>query len=127
MKCTCGVEVKNHPAEPCLDAMFCTEVMRWEYFRRGNYEFWKQAHRIFIDIRDFSPSTNISHAMQGVKVAFKKNLQKIIIDRNSDGTYYVGLLFEKIAYFHTSFSNDAETIELGLTRALILWAQEKGE
>ena len=32
MKCTCGREVKTHPASECLDVLFMKHVMKW--FRR---------------------------------------------------------------------------------------------
>ena len=70
---TCNHPIESQPAKPCLDALFCTEVMKW-FLDRSNYIYWKDKKcTVFARFRhEFNSSTNIIHAMEGVEKHKKK-------------------------------------------------------
>ena len=135
MKCTCGREVKDHPAEACLDALFAEKVRRWGrnenkrgrpfIFQVDGDSHWYVSNK-FGTWRGWNPSTNIADAMEGVEKTDWINISRrspnkwICVIRDYGSVYPVGGPSDDIIGI-------GETAPLAITRALILWAQTKGE
>ena len=130
----CQTPIADHPANACLDALFAEKVMGWEskkqsgwlmgtYSRldcwidkKGLIQYW--AH-------EWYPSANIAWAMEGwdkLKKAgnindFAKAVGYLSVSIHGEGEYC-----ENINATYLMFHLSA----LHLTRALVLWAMEKG-
>jgi len=136
----CNTPIIGHPAKPCLNAVFAEVVMGWKkdtYIWEDTALFWWEKEGSYAKYRAtkskhlslnlqhpvFQPSTNIAHAMQGeYKVP------------ESDWIKYGGILMRIIrkdknkpprGYIYTYEIAHATAHQR--TRALILWALEKGE
>ena len=128
MKCTCGREVKDHPAEPCLDAVFAEKVMGWKVLQAtpeawlieitpnwSELEKYKWKAFNFFACPEFS--SNIAHAMEGVE----KHKEHLRVNLCWDGTMWGIQVWEKVDSTDWIGMAD-EQLGLGITRALILWA-----
>ena len=99
-------QILDEPAGPRLDAWFCKYVL-------GN--------KFKSHLNPFYPSSNIAHAMEGVEKYRKRIFLEI---RILPGIVYCGIYPNNPGEFPFIFSK-AETLELAITRALLLWAIEK--
>lgn len=126
MKCPkCQIEIKEHPANACLDALFAELVMEWRIIQIPgpnypwtNRELWRTPDGAYIGINDWYPSTNISHAMEGEEKV--KELDQ--------GYRYIKQLSDIIHHDTGQWPNGFMLVSANphqRTRALILWALEK--
>lgn len=115
----CQISIADHPANACLDALFGRKVMKYEVgdcLDRGCYcRVVKQ--RLVSDWFPFNPSTNITHAMQGVEKV-KKELDGFKLE-------YYPTLNSWVVWYGTPWIGYKSTqchipAELAITRALIL-------
>ena len=124
----CQVEIKDHPANACLDALFATEVMGW--VGPPKHDCWYGIGKVMYYVSQFNPSTNIAHAMEGVDI--QKDIEWELGKEN--GNYY----FIIYSPYHGKEATTkdgwkievdliAHTKELAITRALALWAMEREE
>ena len=133
----CGIEIKDHPANACLDAVFCTEVMKWtkeeityhtDCGSQKGTSWCDSAGNTKYIFGDFKPSTNISHAMEGVE-KWK---------RQGEGHDFAEILMEimwpplkwSVKNRHPLAVITDLLLKLDalyLTRALILWAMGEGK
>ena len=114
--------IENEPAGPRIDAWFCELVMGWH--KDKLWKSWANAHMgLEYSIREFNPSSNIAHAIAGENLIkeprdryrYTKCLDEIVNhDRGKPFEY--DYLFDLI---HATAHQR--------TRALLLWAIEKGE
>ena len=120
MNCpTCQHDIATHPEGACLDALFCTEVMKWHIevlpvAKYASYRHWFCDKRLICAELDFKPSTNISHAMEGVEKV-KKEMDGFKLEYWPTGNEWIcwtGIPTKGLR---------SETPELAITRALILW------
>jgi hypothetical protein len=135
----CQHDIATHPANSCLDAVFAEKVMgcpikefvdEIELSNWQEYPFLLMPHCTLFRKggrhpgEHWSPSTNISHAMEGVEIAKTNNWYFQIHNAAFDNRWKVNLWLtghlEK-----EPIINYAETAPLAITRALILWAMEK--
>ena len=109
-------QIEKEPAGPRIDALFAELVMGWKEYpdERGWWLTNDKKQQLKLK---FNPSTNISHAMEGLN----KHIDEI---RVFDMVY---LPFVKRWMIRTRFNNnfaDDEKLELAITRALLMWAVE---
>ena len=97
-------QILDEPAGPKLDAWFDKLVMK------RNREDWELA------IENYSPSTKIAHAMEGVE-QFEIFLLYWIKKEN----LWICVVYDP------RIETTAKTKELAITRARLLWAIEKEE
>ena len=138
MKCTCGREVKDHPAGDCLNALFHKLVMEKKVFIP---EKWKSWSKMQMTEDEFGKiilipkySSNIAHAMRGEEEVLKSG-------KEAWGKYILHLIYV-VEHDHGDWQDlgwwlhreNPEAIfplvhatAHQRTRALILWAQRKGE
>jgi len=121
MKCTCGREIKDHPAEPCLDELFAEKVIEWKRCLCSVHDWeWVDSNGDKkYSFSDFEPSLNIGQAMEGVEKADRP----FRLVRDNDHLWTATICEE----WKKKYSNHAERPALATTRAFILWAHEKGE
>ena len=125
---TCKTTIKDHPANACLDALFAEMVMGWK-----EKEVYKESDSLFKSkvwcdskiygirkywVDDWSPSTNISHVMEGVekrrcKHGFHHGWFEMSIRPTGWCVNLTGNRSDNVY---------AETAPLAITRALVMWA-----
>lgn len=112
----CDIPIREHPANRCLNVVFCEKVLGWE-----EIEYWEEKTEILY------PSTNISDAMEGEVLVKKEPRER--------KARYCGIL-ERIIAYDLGYPEGSVPIELEFecicatphqrTRALVMWAMEKG-
>lgn len=131
----CNIPIQEHPANACLDAVFAEKVMGWRIIQIPgpnypwtNRELWRTPDGAYIGINDWSPSTNISHAMEGVEKHRENIALRIRIDL-SEVWCDLGDWKYDVCELHTYTKGISQPINnlisLAITRALILWVMEK--
>ena len=146
MKCTCGREVKDHPAEPCLDELFYKVVMGWDGFitiyswtdrKRKKYPHRVATIRPNNPMGDYSayigedgtkyfcgqplPIYHIPHVSTNIADAME-GVKKA--DRPMTLHWHINHEWKCIINndLWDNVSAWAETAPLAITRALIMWA-----
>ena len=140
MRCpTCNCEIKNHPANACLDALFAEKVMgkmvcdEWLLHGIGcqgisymlppdGCKHGKFGKTCYPSQLPTPYSSNIAHAMEGVEKYRKEIFLEI---RILPGIVYCGVYPNNPGSFPFVFSN-GEQLELAIVRALVLWAMREG-
>ena len=112
MKCPkCSIPISEHPANQCLDSLYAEKVMGWKL--TNDVQF-------LLHHTDWSPSTNIGCAMQGVEKANRPMALHRVDKDEWRCVLNVDLWKNLLA--------EAKTAALAITRALVLWAMgEKGK
>jgi len=107
----------NEPAGPRIDGWFAEFVMKWHkrelprtIINGGNYLVWTEPG---IDIDEFNPSTNISHAIMGVEKYKHLGIELVWCEDIKNWSVWFGGR-NVLDYIY------ANTLELAITRALIL-------
>ena len=99
----CNHDLPTHPEGACLDALFIEKVLGWPPPESPNVGYF-----------DWSPSTNIAHAMEGIEKV--KQWRGCVLENMITNSWT--FRFERI-------ENTADRPELAITRALVMWAMEK--
>lgn len=140
----CNIPIGDHPANVCLDVLFATKVMGWKakaYYTTFDEErikefWWHKGKQPIHIVRLWFPSTNISHAMEGVeKFANDEHVFELMwIPRSlaEQEPFWSAMIRENLipkdVWDETPAKQTnafAKTVPLAITRALILWAMEK--
>ena len=125
-------QVEVEPEGPRIDAWFAIWVMEWVAFTTDKNGYVFRPNTIRANLL-FKPSTNIVHAMEGVEKILERDKHNESIESVSlvwpghTGNGSKIWLFNISSYTKTMIQCEAETAPLAITRALILWALEKGE
>ena len=130
----CQIPIADHPANAHLNALFCTEVMKWIGYPHpydAKVREWRKPpgkHEDFLILADnFCPSTNIAHAMQGVEKHREDIALQIRIDL-SEVWCDLGERKYDVYELHTYTKGISQPINnlisLAITRAFVLWAME---
>jgi len=106
----------NEPAGPRIDGWFAEFVMGWKDFESINK--WqrppdKDGYFKYTKKSDFKPSTNISHAMMGVEKYKHLGIELVWCEDIKNWSVWFGGR-NVLDYIY------ANTLELAITRALIL-------
>ena len=115
-KCTCGIEIINHPASRCLDLLVIEKVLMWKFIYSENF-FNKGELDYFVDekgdsrILGFSPSSDISAAME---VFEKSNL--LAIEKTEQG-YSCADSYDEQGYI---FIYHSPTLPIAICQAALL-------
>ena len=102
----------NEPAGPRINGWFAEFVMGWKKDRNGRW--WEEdGYYIKYSIDGFNPSTNISHAMMGVEKYKHLGIELAWCEDIKNWSVWFGGR-NVLDYIY------ANTLELAITRALIL-------